>query len=340
MSNRSVVAQLCLIGAIVPMWLFATRALSGVHESDFLVLWEAGRAALDGRPVYVSSFSYPPHSLLLFAPFAILPPALSELLFNSAGVAFFAWAARPYLPRGFPPIAIASPALLLCLYFGQTGLIVGGLWLLAFRGFPAAVALLSFKPHLGVLGLLSLSDWSSLFRAALVGALLVLASALLFGASVWHDFLLAVARQALAIGVNGKWPVIGVSPAIGYGFWGWLPFAISAVLMLARRVTPFTAATASLLISPYGFHYDMAVACLGFALAIHSGWRQATLAQRSALALGYLAPALVYLGTWWIPPLLLWALWVQTSGTIEEAPRIGAPRARDSGAESGGKSGE
>ena len=340
MSNRSVVVQLCLIGALLPLWLMVSRALSGDVDSDFLVLWEAGRAALVGRPVYVSTFPYPPHSLLLFAPLAALPAGVSELLFNIAGISFFAWAARPYLPRGFPPVAILSPAVLLCLYFGQTGLIVGGLWLLAFRGFPAAVALLTFKPHLGVLSVLSLTGWRSLLLTATLAALLVIASALLFGASIWYDFFLAVTRQAVAIGDNSKWPVSGVSPAIGYTLWGWPPFAIAAMLLLARRVTPFTAATAALLISPYGFHYDMPVACLGFALAVHRGWHQASLAQRSALAAGYLAPVLVYLGTWWAPPLLLWALWVQTSGAIEEHPRIGDRRPPESMSEFGAKSGE
>lgn len=340
MSNRSVVVQLCLLGALLPIWLTVSNAMSGEAESDFLVLWDAGRAALLGRPVYVSTFPYPPHALLLFAPLAALPPGLSELLFDIAGVALFAWAARPYLPSGFPPIAIVTPAVLLCLYFGQTGLVVGGLWLLAFRGFPAAVALLTFKPHLGLLSVLSLRGWSSLLRTALLASLLVVTSMLLFGVAIWADFFQAVTRQAMAIGDNSKWPVSGVSPAIGYTLWGWPPFAIAAALMLARKITPFTAATASLLISPYGFHYDMAVACLGFALAIHGGWSRATLLQRLALAGGYLAPVLVYLGTWWIPPLLLWALWVQTSEGVDPSPRIGNLEAGDSGPESKGGSGK
>lgn len=312
MSNRSVIAQLCAIGALLPAWLFASQALGGDSASDFLAFWRAGRAALLGQPVYSSTFAYPPHSLFLFAPFGALAPDLAALLFNAAGFAFFAFAAKPYFPRGFPAFAILSPAALLCLYYGQTGLIVGGLWLLAFQGGWPAVALLTFKPHLGLLSALALRSPKMLLQTVLAAAALVAASIAVFGIAPWQDFLSALFAQAGAIGRNTKWPVSGVSPAIGFGFWGWLPFAVAAALLLARRVTPFTAATAALLISPYGFHYDMPVACLGLSIAIYGCWRTATVPDRIALSGGFLAPVLVFLGTWWIPPLLLWTLWVQT----------------------------
>lgn len=312
MSNRSAVAQLCVIGALFPMWLIFSQVVSGDSASDFMIFWRAGRAALLNEPVYASTFAYPPHSLFLFAPLGILSPDLAALLFNAGGFALFAFAARPYLPKGFPALAIVSPAALLCLYYGQTGLIVGGLWLLAFRGNWPAVALLTFKPHLGLLSVLSLRGGKSLVRTGLLAAALVAASIAIFGLPLWPEFLSALFGQAGAIGRNTKWPVSGVSPAIGYGFWGWLPFAAAGALLLARRVTAFTAATSALLIAPYGFHYDMPVACLGLSVAIHDCWRTASVPDRIALSGGFLAPVLVFFGTWWIPPLLLWALWVQT----------------------------
>ena len=103
----------------------------------------------------------------------------------------------------------------------------------------------------------------------------------------------------------------GVSPAIGYGLSGWLLFAAVATYLLSRSANVFTAATAALLISPYGFLYDMPVACLGFILAIYSHWDMLSRLDRTALIVGFLAPIIVLLGTWWIPPILLWALWVQ-----------------------------
>lgn len=329
MSNRTVIAQLCVIGALLPLWLILSQLVSGDSASDFLIFWQAARATLLNEPVYSSTFAYPPHSLFLFAPLGALTPDLAALLFNAAGFALFAFAAKPYLPRGFPAFAILSPATLLCLYYGQTGLIVGGLWLLAFRGNWPAVALLTFKPHLGLLSALSLRTGKRLPQTGLVVAALVAASIGIFGLSLWQDFLSALLGQAEAIGQNTKWPVSGVSPAIGYGVWGWVPFAVAAALLLARRVTPFTAATAALLISPYGFHYDMPVACLGLSIAIYDCWRSASVPDRIALCGGYLAPVLVYFGTWWIPPLLLWALWVQTrrrlAGTGETASRGSEP---------------
>jgi len=246
------------------------------------------------------------------------------LLFNFAGIAFFSLAAKPYLPKGFPLIlGICSPATLFCLFFGQTALFVGGFWLLAFRGRWAAVAALTFKPHLGVLSILALRSWPDLLRTVALIALLVAASIVVFGPHLWIDFGHALLTQADTIGKRARWLVIGVSPGIGYGLWGWIFFAIAAGLLLARNVNAFTAATAALLISPYGFHYDMAVASLGFALAIYAYWSQLSAYDRAALTCAFLTPGIVAFGTWWAPPILIWALWVQ----VRLAKRVssGAP---------------
>jgi hypothetical protein len=103
-----------------------------------------------------------------------------------------------------------------------------------------------------------------------------------------------------------------VTPAIGYGFVGWIPFAAAGALLLARRVNAFTASTASFLISPYGFHYDMTVAALGFGLIAYLHWDRMPVSHRIPVALGFLSPVIASAGAWWIPPLLLWALWAQT----------------------------
>lgn len=312
--GRLALTILCSIGAVLPLALTLTRFWAGGGGSDFWSFWNAARAAVGGGAVYGSAnaFPYPPHALFLFIPFGLLPFGWGLLLFNFAGIAFFGLAARPYLPKGLPLIlAICSPATLFCLFFGQSALFVAGLWLLAFRGSWPAVAALTFKPHMGVLSMLALRSWRELLWTAVLTLLLVAASVVAFGPHLWVDFAHALIRQAGTIGARDRWLVMGVSPAIGYGLWGWIPFALAAGFLLAKNVNAFTAATAALLISPYGFHYSMPLASVGFAIAIYSYWAELSAFERAALTAGFLTPVIVAFGTWWAPLILLWVLWVQ-----------------------------
>ena len=327
-TNRSIAFQLWAVGAIVPL---AFILFSDHIRFDFGALWVAGKLVLSGDVrIYdadvakavaerftgggESNFPYPPHALFFFVPFALLPYKIAYVAWNVATAIFFCIAARPYLPRGFPPIlSILTPAALTCFHFGQTGLLLGGLWLFAFRGSWASVALLTFKPHLGILSVLALRGraaylWTTLAVIALVGL-----SLLAFGPQIWIDFFRHSLGHAREIGERQRWLFVGVSPAIGYGLIGWIPFALAAAIILARNVNAFSAATASLLISPYGFHYDLTVVCLGFGLMIFAHWDRMPVSHRIAIMLGFLAPVLVKAGAWWMPPILLWALWVQVN---------------------------
>ena len=156
---------------------------------------------------------------------------------------------------------------------------------------------------------------------------LVAASALLLGWQLWPAFIEQVIGHGGRVGLTKRWLFAGVAPAMAYGFLGWIPFAVAGALMLARNVNAFTASTASFLISPFGFHYDMLVASLGFGLLIFSRWNAMPAKDRIPIALGFLSPAIALAGAWWIPPLLLWALWTQVKYDLElpqwNSPRIG-----------------
>jgi hypothetical protein len=325
--NRSVSFQLWVIGALVPLILILTGE---VGKYDFAAFWVAGRQALSGDAgnIYAVSatqayadfldlggatiFPYPPHALFFFIPFALLPYIPGYLIWNVVTATYFYRAAKPFLPKGFPPIlSVLTPAAITCVDFGQTGLLFGALWLLAFRGRWAAVALLTFKPHLGVLSILSLKNRAALLLTLLFALILVAASALLFGPSLWAKFVMHTLHHVNEIGLRKRWLFAGVTPAIGYGLWGWVPFAAIGGLLLARNVNVFTAATASFLISPYGFNYDMPVACLGFGLSIYANWMDMPIRHRVPMALGFLAPVIAISGAWWLPPILCWALWAQ-----------------------------
>ena len=328
-SSQNLVATLSLwtIAALVPLALMIMNPLGRL---DFNVLWIGGKLALSGGagqvydPVAAGAvaesigfpetviFPYPPHALFFFIPFAALAPFPAYLAWNLLTAAIFCWAARPWLPDGFPLIlALTTPAALICLDFGQTGLLFGGLWMLAFQGRWPAVSLLSFKPHLALPSILSLRNRSQLCKAGLILLLLLALSSIAFGASLWIEFVQHTLGHAADIGTRKRWLYAGVSPAFAYGFWGWILFATASVLLLIRNANVFTAATAALLISPYGFHYDMPVACLGFGLVIFQHWHAMPIRHRMPVTLGFLAPVIALVGAWWVPPILAWALWVQ-----------------------------
>lgn len=292
-----------LVGAIVPIDLFLKWVGSGT-QTDFKYFWDAGAAVLHGQSWHSTWFPYPPHALFLFIPFALVPMWPAYVLFDLLGVFCFLVAARPYVRDDFPKLlSVLTPAALFCLFYGQTGLIVGALWLLAFRGSWPAVALLTIKPHIGVLSLLSLNR-KTLFAAFILAIVLFGAAALIFGEV--GAFFQSSLGQFAAIGTNTKWNYVGVGPAIGYGLVGWLAFAGAAALLMSVNVNAFTAATAALLIAPYAFHYDMPAASLGFLLALH---KERSPANALAFTSALLVPSIVRLGAWTAPPVLLWALW-------------------------------
>lgn len=323
------------------LWLcgiLTAGALSWDHspliERDFANLWTAGALALEGRAVEAYDiaalrsaadawlgitsklvFPYPPHFLLVLAPLATLPYTLAFWTWGALGAVLFVLAAKPYVPRGFPlALAVLTPAALINVLYGQVGLIFGALWLAAFRGSWIAAAALTFKPHLGALVAFKMLHCRRV--TATLAAILVILSivGLLFGASIFTAFWSGLEAQAglLTNASASSWQVRAVTPLMGYGIWGWAAFAAAAGILLWRRFDAFTAATAAMLISPYGFHYDMPVVCLGLGIALYRHWDEAPPWQLVAMGMGFLTPILVVFGSWLIPPILLVALFAQT----------------------------
>ena len=321
------IAALWILGAVGPI---AALNLTPVALRDFGSLWGAGRAIMAGiDPYHVEAFklfgeqqlgvgsynfTYPPHALLLFMPFSLLPAVPAFIVWNLFSIALFYFAARPLMPKGLPPIlALLVPPVFINSNFGQTGLITAALFLFAFRGSGLSAAALTFKPHMGFLVLLALlRDRRALAIAVGASLLLTLASALLFGG--WSDFFLHARdyqARTLFNHTQDVWVVQATTPMIGYGVWGWLLYAIGAIYLLSRNFGVFTAATATFLISPYGLHYDMAAVCLGFSILLFTNWDAMPMWHRAIATLAYLTPVIVGFGTWLVPPILLIGLLVQ-----------------------------
>ena len=298
-------------------WLAPQAVWDGVNPYDVTAYIDYGLAYLPRGNVQQFNFTYPPHALFLFAPFAVLPPVPAFLAWDVVSLGAFYLAARPLLPKGLPAfLALLSPATFICLEFGQTGLLSSALFLMAARGSGVSAAVLTFKPHLGLLVVpaLLLKGRKPVWIAVVVTILLIVSSQILFGH--WEEFLDHArgyqGRQIFDVELKNMWYIVGTTPAIGYGIRGFVIYAVVATIVLIRNFNVFTAATATFLISPYGLHYDMSAACLGFAVLIYSYWNDLPLWQRLIASLAYLAPIIVQFGTWWVPPIMLLGLFVQT----------------------------
>lgn len=272
-------------------------------------------------PLAMHIYSYPPTSLLLDVPFGALPYPLAYALWTIGGAALFWWAARPHLcdARLSTWLALLTPAATINLWAGHFGFLMGALWLLAFRDFDdrpkragITTALMAVKPHLALLIpllLLRQVRWQTIVVAGIGVALIVTASLLAFEPSLWLTYLhVTSALEVSTMTMTGQFfttmmptttvafrqqpltaPFAGIAQVV---------IAIVAIVLLWRaagRDAPlaklcFPAATATFLVLPYAFDYDMTVATLGMMLTLHRRWHVLSGWERAALAAGFLVP--------------------------------------------------
>lgn len=295
--------------ALFPL-LYGATFYPDAH-SDFQTLWLAGHDI--GTPKL--DWVYPPQMLFVFGALARLPLYLAFYLWNAATALLFFLAARPFMSPGIPKIlALLTPAAVTNIYFGQFGLLVGALYLWTFRCRPWAAALLTFKPHIAILGAIPiLGHWRrTLVTAAILGGLVAISTAA-FGVDPWRNYFFQIFNNGsrFAHAPPLSFIIYGVTPLMGYPAWAWLLFAAAAAWLVSWNFHVFTAATATFLISPYGFGYDMPVVCLGFALMLAVHWREIDWGERLFATLAFLVPVLGRFGTWPQPFILLLGLWVQ-----------------------------
>ena len=335
---RAIWIGLILCGALfasaklIPTFLHST--IDTLADRDFSNLWMAGRLAINGSVETIfnvdafqaasreslhlhfpNNYSYPPHALFVAMPFGALAYPTALLLWNGASLGLFYLAAKPHVSTRLPAwVVLLSPASLICMVYGHYGLLCGALWLWAFRQKWWAAAFLTIKPHLGLLVLVQMSrNRATLISAVAATLALIGLSVAAFGVEPWRAFFTTTLNLQLSF-IEGDYPGIRtnmVTPIIGYGALGQIAFAAAATLLLTRAFNVFTAATATFLIIPYAFHYDLTVVCLGFAVLLACNWTELRTWQKITASLAFLAPGLVAVGAWAIPPILLAGLYVQ-----------------------------
>jgi hypothetical protein len=278
-------------------------------------------------------------------PFGAFPYPLAYALWTLGGATLFFFFARPHLREaGLPAwLALATPAATINLWAGHFGFLMGALWLLAFRDFDArprraglTTALMAVKPHMALLIpllLLRRVRWTTIlvagFGVAVIGAMSLLA----FGPELWRTYAHATAALEVSTMSMGDqfFQTMMISTmvamrqhALTAPLAGVAQVATAAAIVLlwraAGRDVPlgllcFPAATATFLVLPYAFDYDMTVATLGIMLTLHRRWDVMAGWERAVLGAAFLVPQgcilLAMAGVPLVPAILLAALVVQ-----------------------------
>ena len=313
-----------------------------IYSSNYM----AALDALTGHNLSPHAFSYPPTALLFLWPLGLVGYIPALAMFLLATGAGFLLAARPYLARASVPLwsALLLPASLMNIWAGHYGFLFAALWLATFSAMDkkplragGLLAVLTFKPHMGVvipLLLLLRQRWQ-VITAAVAGTLaVVLASLLLWGTAPWAIYLRDTSSLQLHLLTKEHEFFFRMMPTPYMTFWvacGSLPLAIAtqcvaavaAVFILARATISriawleigLMAATATFLVLPYAFNYDMGVVGIAALMLLFDRARPLEPLGRALALMALGTPILVrFLDPWAVPILpaaLIGFLWVQ-----------------------------
>lgn len=264
--------------------------LDGAKELFDLRAYHQAIGKFYGTPLPFHNWGYPLFVLPVYWLFSQIPYLLSLAVWTFLFFATFAWAAtRDVEPskRMMTILLLAlAPASLINIVGGQNGfitatLLLGGVLLIDRRPIVSGILIgfLVYKPHLGIclpFVLIALGAWRTIVAAAVTAVLVVASSFLLFSMSDWVDYFhVAGAFQTLLLSrFEGFYPNMMVSfvsglRSLGIGYdtaivlqAGLSLGVLAATVYGVKRtsdpcIRAFVVSTASLLITPYAFNYDM-----------------------------------------------------------------------------------
>jgi hypothetical protein len=286
--------------------------------TDFDTVWVAGRMALSGHaaaaydwPTLKSvvegvvghpfdgflGWQYPPTNFFIASPLALLPYRAAFLFWVIGTFAAYLVAVRAIIgDRVGYFLGAAFPAVLANFMVGQNGLlsaslIGGALILMDRRPIWAGVllGLLTYKPHLGLLFPIALAvsgRWRVFSSAALVAALMAIASWAAFGGDSWQSFFSSVgysleiqryADSGKLQSAFGAVRAFGGSEALAWVVQIAVTVGVAAaiaVLWRSRAAFEIKAAAigaATLLAAPHLLVYDLAILAVPLAFLFRFG---------------------------------------------------------------------
>lgn len=340
-----------------------------VREGRFDILYNLSAYADYQRGLFGEidrhNYSYPPVTFPIASLLSLLPYWAALAVWTVGTASLFVWAARPWWPKRAGPawFAILTPAAIVNIWAGHYGFLLGTLYLLGWRKLDESprlagiyFGLMLIKPHLAVLiplALLIRRKWEAFAWATATITALVAVTTAVYGWEAWHAFLFRTSGVQLGLidaqhsffGLMSTSPITAVL-AIG-GSWAvaiavYIAIASATLLMVVKAATSrvstrelaFLVATATFLVLPYSFNYDLTVVMIG-ALWLLTREQLDTGDQRLAMY-GFLAPqfgmVLAGLGLPMMPLMLFGLAYVQfrlaMSDAGSEEPRAladGAP---------------
>jgi hypothetical protein len=246
------------------------------------------------------NYSYPPFVLPLMVPFALLPYPIALAAWLGLTGWLFVYAAAPWwrAGTGLPAWMVAiTPAGLVNIWTGHYGFLLGALALLGWRNLdrkPALAGLffglMAIKPHLAILiplVLLLRGEWKAIWFAALTVLALIMGSLMLFGIEPWREYLtVTIGVQSAMINAGGAFfrlmstsaatsmLQLGASAPVAGLIQAAVAMAGVGMVAIAARTsstqdTALLAATATFLVLPYAFNYDLTVSAMGAALLMY-----------------------------------------------------------------------
>jgi hypothetical protein len=344
-----------------------------VYGRDFLNTWMGGRSTFSGGPaalfdvrVYNDAlrqmlgtayqehyWSYPPHLMLFIWPLGLMPYLPAYVAWCVVGIALYLFACSAAIPRRHMLFLAVAPGVAVCIFFGQNGfytaaLLIGGLLNLDRRPVLAGVlfGILTVKPQLGMLLpviLLLERRWLTIAAAVATTAVLVAATSMLFGLSIWFEFWQKIVPQQQWLTENGGGLLFAMVSSVFYGArlvhlplaaaWA-IQYATAALALAAvvwtywqRRDPALSLAlfvTATFLFTPYILNYDMVV--FGFVVALLRERADNTMRDHWLLIAVWTLPVtMMFAGAIGVPlaPIVLiafacWLLWRLAQGDGSE----------------------
>jgi len=190
-----------------------------VFGSDFMNMWHFGKAALSDVPglwydnalynahlqTHIADYpeqylSYPPHVMLLAAPFGLMGYKTALAVFCSLSALCYYYATRDIFKTGIMRLALwVMPTIALTLVAGQLSVLLAAAFIVIFRTLDSRpwiagllIALMTVKPQIGFIfpvfllatGRYKVFGFASLFSVIFIGS-----SVAIYGVSVWEMFL-------------------------------------------------------------------------------------------------------------------------------------------------------
>jgi hypothetical protein len=312
------------------VWVAGGEVLAGQPAAPFDAKTHFARQQqIFGPETPLFGWHYPPYFLAVAVAVALLPYLPALLAWQALSLplylaAVFGALRGTGLPRRQVLVAaLAFPAVAINIAHGHNGfltagLLAGGCLLLPTRPLiaGAAFALLAYKPHFGLVLPLALAaggHWRAIAAAAATFAAMTLASVLAFGLGSWSAFIagLPFTRLVLEEGAPGFEKIQSVFAAVrllggpiglAYAAQALVGLVVVAALVATwrsradMRLKSAALLVAALLVTPYGFDYDMAVLGPAIAFAVAHGLEKGFAPwEKTLLALVWIMPLLARL---------------------------------------------